>query len=143
MLPPRDLHDAFHLARGLHDFLEVGEVLDLDEGGSRHATIDGAEVHALDVGPGRAHGGGDVGVQAAPVVGDHRQTDSEALTFHFLPIDLQAALGLVRQDQEVGTVTPVNAHTAAPRHVADDRIAGYRLTALRIPHHEPVGPLNP
>ena len=49
------------------------------------------------------------------------ESHREALPLHLLPVDLQAALGLVRQQREVGTVAAMDAHAAAARDVADDR----------------------
>src|SRR4051812_14535462 len=51
-LAPGDLRDAFHASRRLDDFLQMREVLDLDEGRAADATVDGFELHAADVGPG-------------------------------------------------------------------------------------------
>src|SRR5689334_4084374 len=77
-LSPRHLGDPLHLPRRLNDFLEVGEVLDLDEHRAVGPAVSAPEVHALDVGAGRAHGGGDVGVETATVVALEREADDES-----------------------------------------------------------------
>ncbi len=120
-LAARHLGHTFHLARGLHDLLEMRQVLHLDERRAGDAAVHRVQLHALDVGPRGADGRGEVGVQAAPIVGFEGQADREPLAFRLLPVDLQPALGLVRQEQQVGTVAAVDADAATARDVAHDR----------------------
>ena len=80
--------------------------------------------------------------KSAPVVALERQAHDEPLTLRLLPVDLEAALRLVREQQQIGTVRAVNADAAPARHVADDRIAGHRLATLRVANHQPVDALN-
>src|SRR6185503_17496351 len=63
-------------------------------------------------------------------------------TSRLLPIDLEPALGFMRQQQEIRTVRTVNAHTTAACHIPDHGIARHRLTALRVAHHQSVDALN-
>src|SRR5205823_4366217 len=86
--------------------------------------------------------GGDVGVESASIVPFERESDEEALTVGLLPVDLEATLGLVGEEEQIRTVGPVDAHAASARHVAGDRIPGHRLTALRVAHHEAVHALD-
>ena len=92
--------------------------------------------------PGSRDRGGDVGVQAAPVVPLERETHDEPLALRLLPVDLEPALRLVRQEQQVRTVGAVDAHAAAARHVAGHRIARHRLAALGVADHQPVDALD-
>src|SRR5262245_53495442 len=94
-LAASDVGHAFYAARRANDLLEVREVLHLDEHRAIRASVDAAEVHALDVRPRGAHGGRDVRVQTAPVVALERETDEEPLALGLLPIDLEPALRLV------------------------------------------------
>src|SRR5215213_8613111 len=117
-LPPRHLGDPLHPPRGLHDLLEVRQVLDLHEDRPRHAAVHRVELHALDVRPGGADRRGDVGVEAAAVVAVELEAHHEALPLLLLPVDLEPPLRLVRQEQQVRAVRPVDAHPAPARHVA-------------------------
>src|ERR1044071_6711026 len=103
-LPRGDFGDPFHLPGRADDLLQVGEVFDLDEHGADRLFIDALEVHALDVGAGRAHRAGDVGIEAAAVAALEREADEETLALRLLPVDLQAALRLVRQAPHARTV---------------------------------------
>src|SRR6185437_7906118 len=100
------------------------------------------ELHALDVGARVGHGFGDVGVETSTIGRLEGQPNEEELAIHFLPIDVQTSLGLVRQEQDVGAVGAVDAYSAAARHVADHRITGYGLAALGVAHHEAVHALD-
>src|SRR5207237_6159046 len=82
-------------------------------------------------------------IQAAPIVALEREPDEEALALRLLPINLEAALGLVRQQEQVRAITAVNAHAASARDVPHHRVARHRLTALRVAHHESIHALNP
>src|SRR5687767_3359815 len=142
VLPPGDLRDAFHPPRRLHDLLEVGEVLDFHEDGACGPAVDRAQLHAPNIGAGSTHGGRDVGVQPPPIRALERQADDEALPLHLLPVDVQPPLRLMAEHEEIGAVGAVDADAAPPGHVAGHRIAGDRLAALGIAHHEPVDPLD-
>ena len=48
------------------------------------------------------HRGGDVGVQAAAVVALEREPHEEALALRLLPVDLEPALRLVREESRFG-----------------------------------------
>ena len=85
---------------------------------------------------------GDVGVETAAIVALEREANDEPLALRFLPVDLEPPLRLVREQQQVRTIRAMDAHAAPARHVADDRIAGHRLTTLRVPHHQPVDALD-
>ena len=93
-------------------------------------------------GPRRAHRRGDVGVEAAAVVPLEREAHDEALPLRLLPVDLEPALGLVREEQQVRAVGAVDAHPAPARDVADDRVARHRLAALGVADHQPVDALD-
>ena len=75
----------------------MGKILHLDEHRARDFAVAAAKIHALDVRPGSTDRRGDVGVKAAAIVAFEGEPNEEALTFRFLPIDLEAALGLVRK----------------------------------------------
>ena len=92
--------------------------------------------------PGVARGGGDVGVEAAAIVALERESHEEPLAVRLLPVDLEAALGLVREEEQIRTVRAMDAHAAPARHVAGDRIARHRLTTLRVAHHQAVHALD-
>ena len=141
-LAASDLGHAFDPPRGLHDPLEMGEVLDLDDRRPGDPAVRGVAAPYCECScrwrsrprPRRRRGRGGRSPRA--------EANREPLTLHFLPVDLETAFRLVRQKQEVGTVAPVDADTAAARHVADHRVARHRLATLRVPDHEPVGALN-
>ena len=44
--------------------------------------------------------------------------------------------------EQVGAIGAMDRDAPALRHVADHRVAGHRLAALRVPDHEPVDALN-
>src|SRR5581483_11890272 len=141
-IAPSDLGNTLHAPGGLHDPLEVRQVLDLNEGRAGDAAVMGLELHAADVGASRADGGGDIVVEAAAVVCLERQANGEALALLLLPVDLEPALRLVGQEEQVRTVGPVNADTPPAGDVADNRVPRDRLTTLGVAHHEAVGALN-
>src|SRR5438132_308265 len=68
---------------------------------------------------------------------------SSVIALGFRPVDLETPLRLMCEKQQVRTVSAMDAHAAATRHVADDGIARHRLTALCIAHHDAVDALDP
>src|SRR5687768_9284865 len=95
-LPARDLGDPLHAPGGLHDLLQVGEVLHLHEHRPARPPVHRPELHAADVRPRGAHRRRDVRVEAAAVVALQRQAHDEALPLHLLPVDVVVSLRLVR-----------------------------------------------
>src|SRR5437764_10398664 len=98
-LAPRDFGNALHPARRLHDLLQVREVLDLHEHGAGDLPVATPEVHALDVRARTTHGGGDIRIQATAIIPFEGEPHEETLSLRFLPVDLQATLRLVREQQ--------------------------------------------
>src|SRR5687768_13047885 len=142
VVPARHVADPFHLPRRAHDLLEVGEVLDLDQHRTVRLPVDRLELHRANVGAGGADGGGDVGIEAASVVPLELEADEESLPFPLLPLDLEPALRLVLEEQQVGAVRAVDAHAAPTRHVARHAVPGNGLAALGVADHEPVNALD-
>src|SRR5438105_2442841 len=141
-LASRYLVHAFHPARRLDDLFQVREVLDLDNYGAVHLSVRRMQIQAADVGARPGDGGGQVRIQAAAIRRLERESHDEALALCLLPIDLETALGFVRKKQQVRTVRPVYAHAPASGDITDNRIARYRLTTLRVPHHDAVDALD-
>jgi len=102
LLAAGDARDALHPARGLHDPLEVREVLDLHQRGAGDATVDRPQLERLDVGPRRADRRREIGVEPLPVLPLDREADEEALPRGLLPVDLEPPLRLVDEEEQVG-----------------------------------------
>src|SRR6476469_7792360 len=93
-LAPRDFCDPLHLSHRLDDAREVIEVLHFDEERARGLAIGALELHRADVRARVSRGGGDVGVESPPIVAFEGESHEEPLAVGFLPVDLEAPLGL-------------------------------------------------
>ena len=118
------------------------QVLDLHQDRASRLPVGALEFHPADIRPGVGDRRGDVRVETPPVVPLEREPHEKPLARRALPVDLEPALGLMCEEQQVGTVRPVNAHAASTRDVSRDRIARHGLAALRVADHEPVHALN-
>ena len=122
---------------------EVGQVLHLDERRAGHPPINGLQLHALDVGAGGTHGCREIGVQAAAIVGlNVSRTVNRSPSISCQSISRRRS-GSCARNEQVGAVAPIDADAPSARHVAHDRVAGHRLTTLRVANHQTVGALNP
>lgn len=103
LLMPVDLLHALHPAHGLHDLLEVWQVVDLDKHVSEDRTIPRVDVGGLDVGARRAHRLHEVGVEAAAVVPGDIEPHHEGLATGLMPVDLHPAI-IGGEREQVGAV---------------------------------------
>src|SRR5690606_40372401 len=142
VLPPLDGAHAGDAPDRPHDLLEVGQVLDFDDEGAGHPAFDGLDLRRADVGPGVRDRRRDLGEEAAAVVALDDEADEEAVARLGLPLDLDPPLRVVAQVEDVGAVGAMDRDPAAAGDVADDAVAGDRLAALGVPHHQVVEPLD-
>src|SRR5688572_32879472 len=118
------------------------QVFDLDSKSARHVTIRTRELERADIGIRSRNGRRQIRIETASVRGVQDQADHETLTLELFPVDVEAALRLEVQHQKIRTISAMDAHATPARHVADDRITGHRLAALRITNHEAVDTLD-
>src|SRR2546426_9168397 len=64
----------------------------------------------------------DVGIQAAPVLSAHGQAHDKRLPLRFLPVDLDATLGLGREEEQIGAVRAVDRDAAPLGDVANHQV---------------------
>ena len=119
------------------------EVLHFNHSRARDPAICRFQLQALDIGAGGTHGRRNIGIQPAAIVPLHGQTHDEALAGHLVPINVKASFRLVRQQQQVGTITAMNTDAASSRDVPHHPVPGHRLTTLGITHQQSIRALNP
>ena len=120
----------------------MGKIFDLNLDDTENPSILALELEATYVSLGFADGGSDIGIKAAPIARFHRESDKEAFSLDFLPVDFEPALGFVIQQHEVGTVCAMNADAASACHVSGHRVTWNRLATLRVAHEQPVSALD-
>ena len=83
----------------------------------------------------------DLGQHALAVLDLHRQAHDvgRLIGAGAVPLDVDAALGIEHQVDDVRTAERVHRHALAARDVADDLLAANRVAALRAEHHHIVG----
>src|SRR6266436_1685824 len=136
------VHHALHPPNRPDHLVQVRLVFDLHQHRAEHRAVARGDLRRADVGARFTDGGADVGIEAPAVLAAHRQSYHEGLSLRFLPVDLDAAFGLGREQEEIGTIRAVDGDTAALGDVSHHQVARHRLAALSIPHHQPVHPLD-
>src|SRR6266550_2526089 len=139
---PGDGVDVFDRFQALHQPAQLGETADLDGGGNHRGLV----VVDLDFGTGQVDlalrdDGGDVTEQTGPVPGFDFDPNRVELAAR-VPIDLHHPL-LVGHVHDVLAARPVHRNALAPGDVSTDRVAWYRLTALRDLREHPSFALHP
>ena len=107
----------------------------------RVLVVVGARFHVPDVGVDVGDLRADRGQQPLPVLDLHRQPHGVARAAsrrRLVPLDVDAALGVVQQVDDVRAGRGVDRHALAARDVADDLLAADRIAAARAEHHQVV-----
>src|SRR5882762_462104 len=130
------LVDAFD-AKNTGDFLNVDEdgfelapVGDFKVGVDARVGAIGTAFQVMNVGAGAANDGGDVGKKAGAVARADSELDGKLGFGAAAPLDGDAALGLVHEVLNVGTLASVHSDAAASRDVADNFVARNGIAAL-------------
>jgi len=97
------------------------------------AAFEGADIRV-----GVADHGGDIGEHSGTVFGENSQAHREGSLRRAGPIHINAALGFVKKIFDVGAALTVDGDAAPARDVADDIVAGNRVTAFRAIDHQVV-----
>src|SRR5687768_2293940 len=142
-LAPGNFGYALHAPRRFQNFFQVGKIADFDRKLTDDVPVGAVELETPDVRAGRRNSGGEIGIQAAPVGGLERQPHHKLLALQLLPVDLEPALRLLYEHEQVGTIGAMNADTAPSRYIPHNLVSGHGLTALGVAHHHPVDALDP
>src|SRR5882757_2209865 len=105
----------------------MSEVADFDRELADDVPVRAVQLEASDIGSRRRDGGGEVGVESATVGCLERQANHELLSLELLPVDLEPALRLLNEHEEVRTIRTVNANASSPCYIPHNRVAGYWL----------------
>src|SRR4029077_1947825 len=138
-----DVHHTVDAAERLHHALEVLDVADLDRDvDPRAAVVVGVGFHVADVGVDVGDLGADRCHQPLPAEHLHRQLHGVGrggfAGVSLVPFDVDTALGVVEQVDDVRTGGRVDRDALAAGDVANDFLASNGIAAARAKDHQVV-----